>query len=158
MSPTARPGRQAQTLNPWVRHGGQYWNRGSPWIPLGGYSDGMDTARAAAFVAPHHQARPGRGVLVAADLADLHGPAHGSVELPLSLFWSAPERTFDLDDPEMRAWMYEIVLREAVRPGDLLDYLDRDTLIGLWPSLWLPKGVRRAWEDQHRVLRVAAAA
>jgi hypothetical protein len=116
----------------------------------------MDTAQTAAFVAARHQARPGRGVLVAADLADLHGPAAGSVELPLSLFWSAPERTFDLDDPEMRAWMYEIVLREAVQPGDLLDYLDQGTLIGLWPRLFLPRGVRRAWEDQHPALRAAA--
>jgi hypothetical protein len=95
---------------------------------------------------------------VATDLADLHGPAGGVVELPLSLFWSAPERKFDLDDPEMRAWLYEIVLREAVQPGDLLDYLNRDTLIGLWSSLWLPRGVRRAWEDQHPALRAAAAA
>ena len=116
----------------------------------------MDTERAAAFLAPY-QARPGRRVLVAADLADLRGPAHGSVELPVSLCWSMPDRTFSLDDPEMRDWLYEIVLREAVQPGDLLPYLDRDTLIARWPRLWLPKGVRRAWEDQHPALRAAAA-
>jgi hypothetical protein len=50
------------------------------------------------------------------------------------------DRTFDLNDPDMRAWMYEIVLREASHPQDLLAYLNRDTLV----ALWLPKGVRRA--------------
>jgi hypothetical protein len=42
-------------------------------------------------------------VLVAADLADLTGPAEGVVELPLRLFWSAPDRTFDLDQPRATA-------------------------------------------------------
>lgn len=100
-----------------------------------------------------HQARPGRPVLVVPDLADLQGPDAGTVELPLWLFWSRPDRTFDLDDPEMRKWMYEIVLREAGSVEDLTTYLDRDTLIALWPRLYLSKGVRRAWEDRHPALR-----
>jgi len=33
---------------------------------------------------------------------------------------------------------------------------DGDTLIALWPDLYLPKGVRQAWEDRHPVLRAAA--
>ena len=65
------------------------------------------------------QARPGRPVLVAGDLADLRGPVTGTVELPLWLFWS-PDRTFDLDDPATLRWMYETVLREAARPEDLV--------------------------------------
>jgi transcriptional regulator with XRE-family HTH domain len=105
-----------------------------------------------------HQARPGRPALVAPDLAELRGPAAGTVELPLWLFWSQPDHTFDLDDPEMRQWMYEIVLREAGSLEDLTTYLDRDTLIALWPRLYLPKGVRQAWEDGHPVLRSAVVA
>jgi len=105
-----------------------------------------------------HQARPGRPALVVPDLADLRGPAAGTVELPLWLFWSQPNHTFDLDEPEMRQWMYEIVLREAGSPEDLTTYLDRDTLIALWPRLYLPKGVRQAWEDEHPVLRSAVVA
>ncbi len=54
---------------------------------------------AAATWAPY-QARPGRRVLVVTDLAALHGPASGTVELPLRLFWSSPDRSFDLDDPD----------------------------------------------------------
>jgi hypothetical protein len=99
--------------------------------------------------------RPG---LVATSLADLHGPTDGTVELPLWLFWSLPDRTFDLSDPEMRQWLYEIVLREASRLEDLAAYLDHDTLIGLWPRLYLSEGVRQAWEERHPVLRAAATA
>jgi hypothetical protein len=104
-----------------------------------------------------HQARPGRPALVVPNLADLQGPGAGIVELPLWLFWSQPDRTFDLNEPEMRKWMYEIVLREAGSVEDLTTYLDRDTLIALWPRLYLPKGVRRAWEDRHPALRSEVA-
>jgi hypothetical protein len=108
-------------------------------------------------VAPY-QARPGRRVLVALDLGDLRGPATGLVELPLRLFWSGTSATFDLDDPGTRQWVYETVLQEASRPEDLTTLLDGPTLIALWPKLFVPKGVRRAWEDQHPVLRTAVAA
>jgi hypothetical protein len=102
-----------------------------------------------------YQARPGRSAIIAADLADLHGPVTGRAELPLRLFWN-PDRTFDLSDPDMLRWMYENVLREASRPDDLAAYLNGDVLVALWRDLFLPKGVRRAWEDRHPVLRAAA--
>jgi len=105
-----------------------------------------------------YQSRPGRRALVATSLADLRGPTEGTVELPLWLFWSAPGHTFDLGDPDMRRWLYQTVLREASRLEDLTTYLDGDTLVALWPDLYLPKGVRQAWEDQHPALRAAAAA
>jgi hypothetical protein len=105
-----------------------------------------------------YQSRPGRRAVVVASLADLQGPVEGAVELPIWLFWSAPGHTFDLSDPEMRLWLYQTVLREASRPQDLTTHLDGDTLIALWPQLFLPKGVRRAWEDQHPALRAMAAA
>ena len=104
-----------------------------------------------------YESRPGRRAVVAASLADLRGPAEGTVELPIWLFWSSPDHTFDLGDQDMRRWLYQTVLREANRPEDLTAYLDGDTLIALWPNLDLPKGVRRAWEEQHPALRAAAA-
>jgi hypothetical protein len=97
-------------------------------------------------------------VLVPADLADLRGPAEGVVELPLRLFWSATDRTFDVGDLDMLRSMYEKVLREAARADELTTYLNRDRLIAVWPDLFLPRDVRHAWEDQHPVLRRAAAA
>lgn len=93
---------------------------------------------------------------MATDLADLRGPTTGTVELPLRLFWY-PDRTFDLDEPGMLQWMYQTVLREAARAEDLTTYLNGDTLVALWRDLFLPKGVRRAWEDQHPALRAATA-
>ncbi|HEY9245019.1 MAG TPA: hypothetical protein VIP48_23720 [Streptosporangiaceae bacterium] len=97
---------------------------------------------------------PGRrAVLVADRLDSLDGPEHGTVELPVWLFWF-PDRSFDLDEPGMLAWMYQIVLREARRPEDL-GYLNGARLASLWPDLHLPRDVRQAWEDQHPVLRAA---
>ena len=58
----------------------------------------------------------GRPVLVAASLAGLRGPAAGTVELPLHLFWSAADRRFSLDDPAEQREVYQIVLGEARRP------------------------------------------
>lgn len=118
----------------------------------GGYDGRMVSARA------EYESRPGRRVVVAADLADLRGPVSGSVALPLRLSWSLPGYRFDLRDRDMRLWLYQTVLREAAAPGDLASYLDRDLLIELWPGLYLPRGLRHAWEDQFPQLRAAAAA
>ena len=96
--------------------------------------------------------------MVVADLSDLRGPTAGLVELPLWLFWSCPGHLFDLADRDMLRWLYQTVLREASSPDDLTTYLDRDTLIALWPELYLPRGVRHAWEDRHSILRSVAAA
>ena len=104
-----------------------------------------------------YESRPGRRAVVAADLAELRGPAEGMVKLPLWLYWSSPGHAFDLADRDMRRWLYQTVLREAGRVEDLAAYLDGGMLIALWPDLYLPSGVRRAWEDQHAVLRAAAA-
>ena len=96
-------------------------------------------------------------MLVAPDLADLRGPADGVVELPLRLFWSATDRTFDLSDPDLLRSMYEKVLREAIRIDELTTYLNGARLIAVWPDLFLPRDVRHAWEARHPALRRAAA-
>ncbi|HLI36439.1 MAG TPA: hypothetical protein VKV80_03765 [Streptosporangiaceae bacterium] len=116
----------------------------------------MAIAQAAA-TRTRYQSRPGRAVLVIADLADLRGPTEGAVDLPIWLFWSGPDHRFDLGKPFMLRSMYETVLREASHPEDLTTYLNGDMLIALWPDLYLPRGVRRAWEEQHPVLRGASA-
>jgi hypothetical protein len=91
--------------------------------------------------------RPGRLALVAPELAALRGPTGGVVELPHRLVWLPPQdRRFDLDDPFDRKRVYEIVLREAVGVDELTTWLDAALLRRLWPELYLPHGVRRAWE------------
>ncbi len=92
-----------------------------------------------------------------ADLAALRGPTSGIVELPLRLAWGA-NSTFDLSDSEVLRWLYQVVLREAVHEDELVSYLDGETLVAIWPALFLPKGVRRAWEDRHQALCPAAHA
>ncbi len=86
-----------------------------------------------------YQPRPERPPLVAADLADLQGPTEGTAALPLRLFWSAPDRTFDLSDPAMLRSMYEKVLREAIRTDELTRFLNGGTLVAVWRDLFLPQ-------------------
>ncbi|WP_306207029.1 hypothetical protein [Actinoplanes sp. RD1] len=98
--------------------------------------------------------RPHRAVVVAGTLTELAGPESGLVELPLRLWWN-PQRTFDLGQHTMLLWMYENVLREAIRVGELRDHLHGPTLVRVWPELNLPRAVRRAWEERHPALRRA---
>ncbi|WFE40345.1 hypothetical protein [Micromonospora sp. WMMD998] len=99
-----------------------------------------------------YEARPGRLAVVADDLNELTGPTTGIVELPHRLFWQ-PDRHVDLDQPGLLNWMYETVLTEAVHPDELRTWLHGVTLARLWSTLYLPGGVRRAWEERHPGLR-----
>jgi hypothetical protein len=112
-------------------------------------------AHAVVAVRTQYLARPGRRAIVVTDLASLRGPTHGFIEPPLRLEWSSIDRRVDLDDPTARRWLYQTVLREASQPSDLTGYLEHRTLIGLWPGLRLPAGVRRAWEELHPELRTS---
>jgi hypothetical protein len=98
----------------------------------------------------------GRPVTVANTLADLAGPRHGRVRLPSSLEWST-DRMFDLGEDSDLRLLYETVLREARDTDDLAHYLDGESLVDLWPRLWLPPKVRRAWESAFTVLTSTAA-
>jgi hypothetical protein len=99
------------------------------------------------------QSRPGRVALVSRTLTELRGPTGGRIELPHRMVWQSVRlRRFDLDDPYQRCRVYEIVLREAVRSAELRSLLNGDLLRRVWPDLYLPRGVRTAWEDQHREL------
>ncbi|GGN99627.1 hypothetical protein GCM10010112_93610 [Actinoplanes lobatus] len=103
------------------------------------------------------QSRPGRRALVAADLSTLRGPVSGIVDLPFRLVWAPPPAgRFDLDDGFDRRRMYEIVLREAVRHDELQTWLNGELLVALWPRLYLPRGLRQAWEAAHPVLVAVA--
>lgn len=101
-------------------------------------------------------ARPGKRAVVALDLAELRGPTSGLVELPHRMFWQA-DRRFNLDEPFMLQWLYEIVLLEARSRAELRRWLDGPTLHRLWPRLHLPRGVRRDWERRHPSLARSGA-
>lgn len=103
-------------------------------------------------------ARPGRHALVALDLGELQGPVEGTVTLPLPLWWSGPSSEFDLGEPGILEMVYETVLSAAARPGDLDQFINGARLVEVWSDLWLPLGVRQAWETHHPVLALARAA
>src|SRR5258705_13524695 len=101
---------------------------------------------------PHrYQSRPGRLALVTPTLQELHGPTGGEVVLSHRLVWQAePLRHFNLDDSFDRLQVYEIVLREAIRLDELRTWLNAGILREIWPDLYLPRGVRRAWCGHRR--------
>jgi hypothetical protein len=86
--------------------------------------------------------------IVVPDRLDLlTGPTNGVIHLPRHLKWSGNAR-YDLDQPGRIVDLYRTVINEAATPTDLHTYLDAATLAALWPSMWLPVAVRRAWEDR----------
>lgn len=66
-------------------------------------------------------------------------------ELPLSVNWSEPGRTYDLADRRQRARCYEAVLREGM-PRDIVRYVDGALLVDLWSDLVLPRQIRSEWD------------
>lgn len=98
--------------------------------------------------------------MVADSLTALRGPASGTLELPLRLFWSGPTAAparFNLDARYDALSAYQHILGQARNPGDLVRYLNARLLERLWPSLRLPLATRAAWEDAHPALRSASA-
>jgi transcriptional regulator with XRE-family HTH domain len=71
--------------------------------------------------------------------------AMATVQLPLHLDWSAPDRTVHLADRRERARLYETVLREG-GPHDVLAYIDGALLVDQWAELVLPRDIHRMWE------------
>jgi len=116
---------------------------------------GLSTETGPPAVLTQHLARPGRRAIVIIDLADLRGSGTGKVILPLGLYWSPAGRVFDLDEPWKLKEMYQIVLNEATRGEDLVTWLNGPRLVEEWRDLYLPRGIRQAWEEIHPVLAPA---
>ncbi|MGH3935148.1 MAG: hypothetical protein ACRDS1_09265 [Pseudonocardiaceae bacterium] len=51
---------------------------------------------------------------------------------------------------------YETVIRESMDIADVDRYLNAAVLRRVWPQLWLPVRVRRAWEQRFPSLTQAA--
>lgn len=80
------------------------------------------------------------------DLDSLEGPVAGIVELPVALDWS-PKRRYDITDVDDRYRLYETVLSEALKPGDLQAYLNKELLVEAWPRLLVSRRVKGLWES-----------
>lgn len=96
-------------------------------------------------------------VVLPRSLDELQGPTGGVVDLPRHLKWSGSAR-YDLGISGRIMDLYRTVLNEAASAEDLCAYLDRDTLVELWPSMWLPDAVRDVWEDRFPPLAARRAA
>ncbi|MGF1426437.1 hypothetical protein [Kitasatospora sp. LaBMicrA B282] len=90
-------------------------------------------------------------------LDQLTGPTTGPITLPRHLDWGPPY-AYDLGDQADLVLMYERVIREAQSAADLHDYLDRATLLRVWPELFLPRELRSAWQARFPELSPRAAA
>jgi len=116
---------------------------------------GLAAGQPGVIVMNAYEARPGLPVLVITELADLRGPAGGKIVLPSRLFPDAAGTVADLDEPVLLAEVYQTVLTEAGGAHELAAHLNGPRLIEAWADLFLPEGVRRAWEEVHPVLAVA---
>ncbi|GAA3707381.1 hypothetical protein GCM10022204_26620 [Microlunatus aurantiacus] len=88
------------------------------------------------------------------DLNQLRGPASGVVKLPHSVLWAPSGAGIDLDEPGGRGLAYRAVLAEGT-VEDLVQILNRDQLIVVWPELLLPRRVSEMWETRFSELRPA---
>jgi hypothetical protein len=93
-----------------------------------------------------------RPVALPDDLDEPQGRARGIVELPQHVYWSGPQRTWNLDDRRQQAQLYEIVLSEGT-DDDVRRFIDVDDLIDLWGEMWLAPHVRQAWAAHLQRLR-----
>ncbi|MFE6761716.1 hypothetical protein [Streptomyces sp. NPDC057689] len=89
-------------------------------------------------------------------LDELHGPAHGVVQLPSHVAWSGMT-SYDMSKPRQRMGLYRTVLHEGLR-DDIAAYIDRELLLLMWPVLRTLVGrtVRSVWEDAFPQLATRA--
>jgi hypothetical protein len=79
-------------------------------------------------------------------LAELEGPATGSMILPHTIHWG-PERAVDLDTLDGRSKAYRAIVREGTS-AQQAELLNAELLIDIWPSLRLPVRARLLWETR----------
>jgi hypothetical protein len=69
----------------------------------------------------------------------------GEVFLPLHIWWSEPQRSFDLDNRQHLIRAYGLVLAEGTE-ADVLRFIDPGVLLSIWNELLIPRHVQQAWE------------
>lgn len=80
-------------------------------------------------------------------LDELQGPPHGAVTLPVDVYWSGPFVVFDVDDEDDRALVYQAALSNG-RRDHIIEFVNRDLLIEVWPRLALDSRVFDLWAQR----------
>ncbi|GAA3315613.1 hypothetical protein [Arthrobacter ramosus] len=83
--------------------------------------------------------------LVPNALDDLHGPATGTVELPLHLDWG-PERSYQVNDDGSCSVLYQLTLQNSGSIEEICRIVHPGRLTALWPTMILPARCRQLWE------------
>ena len=82
----------------------------------------------------------------------LHGPTSGQVRVPAHIC-TAPDPVYNIDRLARRRSFYSAVVRDGL-PEDQAAFLDRETLLELWPDLNLPRRCRETWTAKFPELAV----
>lgn len=85
-------------------------------------------------------------------LDELHGPAEGSVDLPLHILWAPGSKVISLDSVAGKRRAYQAVLSEG-SDHDICRFINKNELIHIWPDLNLPINVAKGWEQRFPELR-----
>jgi hypothetical protein len=83
-------------------------------------------------------------------LDDLRGPTSGTVRVQGHIDTS-PDPVYDLGDPGQVWSLCTRVVRDGTAQ-DQVEFLDLETLLGLWSTLNLPTRCRMIWEAKFSVL------
>ena len=90
-----------------------------------------------------------REIEIPSDLGNSRATAvSGKIVLPLHVAWSG-QGELDLDDPDDRRYVYELVLTEGAAE-DFRTYVDLDVLVAEWGRLRLAPHVRGQWGEWLR--------
>jgi hypothetical protein len=68
-----------------------------------------------------------------------------TVILPLHIWWSEPQRSFNFNDRTQLIRAYGLILAEGTK-ADVLHFIDPEILLSIWSELLIPRHVQEAWE------------
>lgn len=76
----------------------------------------------------------------------LQGPAHGVIEVPVTVHWG-PQSAWNLDVEGEAVFAYQQLVREGTPPVQT-ELLNAEVLKRVWPRLVLPERSRQLWESR----------
>ena len=92
-----------------------------------------------------------RRAVEAPALMNLHGPHDGTLVVPRRLYWSggADCGQVDLANEDEIALAYESIIEAARTTADLMEHLNAQLLIRVWPTLGIAPARREAWQASN---------